>query len=145
MKRAPELDRRVMPETGMTTIGICAVGTIGSNVVAKSAPDEYTLLLQASTFVAAPLLMNNVPYDIDKDSTPITNLGAVQLLVSCNSPDSGDQSESKKGGLGERRLCSNRTTASIGTRRSVTRRENVVSSAGLGRSRRVRAGQESND
>src|SRR5262249_25464536 len=33
------------------------------------------------TFVATPLLMSNMPYDIDKDFTPITNLGAVPLLV----------------------------------------------------------------
>jgi tripartite-type tricarboxylate transporter receptor subunit TctC len=58
-----------------------ASGTIGSAVVAKSASDGYTLLLQASTFVATPLLMSNVPYDLDKDFTPITNLGAVPLLV----------------------------------------------------------------
>jgi tripartite-type tricarboxylate transporter receptor subunit TctC len=61
-----------------------ANGTIGSNSVVKSAPDGYTLLLQAPTFVAAPLLMNNVPYDIEKDFTPITNLGAVPLLVTVN-------------------------------------------------------------
>ena len=58
-----------------------ASGTIGSNVVAKSAPDGYTLLLQASTFVAGPLLMSNVPYEVERDFTPITNLGAVPLLV----------------------------------------------------------------
>jgi tripartite-type tricarboxylate transporter receptor subunit TctC len=61
-----------------------ANGTIGSNSVVKSAPDGYTLLLQAPTFVAVPLLMNNVPYDIEKDFTPITNLGAVPLLVTVN-------------------------------------------------------------
>src|SRR5437016_5439364 len=58
-----------------------ASGTIGSSVVAKSPADGYTLLVQASTFVATPLLLNNVPYDIDKDFTPITNLGAVPLVV----------------------------------------------------------------
>jgi tripartite-type tricarboxylate transporter receptor subunit TctC len=61
-----------------------ASGTIGSGLVAKSAPDGYTLLVQASTFVAAPLMMNNVPYDIDKDFTPITKLGAVPLLVTAS-------------------------------------------------------------
>ena len=61
-----------------------ANGTIGSNAVAKSPADGYTLLLQASTFVAAPMLMANVPYDIEKDFTPITNLGAVPLLVTVN-------------------------------------------------------------
>jgi tripartite-type tricarboxylate transporter receptor subunit TctC len=33
------------------------------------------------TFVATPLLMDNLPYDIDKDFTPITNLGSVPLVV----------------------------------------------------------------
>jgi tripartite-type tricarboxylate transporter receptor subunit TctC len=58
-----------------------ASGTIGSTAVAKAPPDGYTLLIQASTFIASPLLMTNVPYDIEKDFTPITNLGAVPLLV----------------------------------------------------------------
>ena len=68
-----------------------ANGTIGSNSVAKSPVDGYTLLLQASTFVAAPLLMNNVPYDIEKDFTPITNLGAVPLLVTRQPRRSGKE------------------------------------------------------
>ena len=58
-----------------------ASGTIGSAVVAKSPSDGYTLLVQASTFVATPLLMDNLPYEIDKDFTPITNLGSVPLVV----------------------------------------------------------------
>jgi tripartite-type tricarboxylate transporter receptor subunit TctC len=58
-----------------------ASGTIGSTAVAKSPADGYTLLIQASTFVASPLLMGNVPYDIEKDFTPVTNLGSVPLLV----------------------------------------------------------------
>ena len=40
--------------------------------------------MQASTFVASPLLMSNVPYSIEKDFTPITNLGAVPLLVTAS-------------------------------------------------------------
>jgi tripartite-type tricarboxylate transporter receptor subunit TctC len=58
-----------------------ASGTIGSTAVAKSPADGYTLLVQASTFVASPLLMGNVPYDVQKDFTPVTNLGSVPLLV----------------------------------------------------------------
>ena len=58
-----------------------ASGTIGSTAVAKSPADGYTLLIQASTFVASPLLMGNVPYDVEKDFTAITNLGSVPLLV----------------------------------------------------------------
>jgi len=51
--------------------------------VAKSPPDGYTLLVQASTFVATALLMDKLPYDISKDFTPVTNLGAVPLVVTC--------------------------------------------------------------
>ena len=56
-----------------------ASGTIGSTAVAKSPADGYTLLVQASTFVASPLLMGNVPYDVEKDFTPDhePGLGAV--------------------------------------------------------------------
>ena len=61
-----------------------ANGTIGSRVVTKSSPDGYTLLVQASTFVAAPMLMPKVPYDINKDFTPIMKLGAVPLLVTAS-------------------------------------------------------------
>jgi len=61
-----------------------ANGTIGSGSVARSPADGYTLLVQAPTLVAAPLLMNNVPYDVEKDFTPITQLGAVPLLVTVN-------------------------------------------------------------
>lgn len=58
-----------------------ANGTIGSNMVTKADPDGYTLLVQASTFVAAPMLMKNVRYNINNDFTPITQLGSVPLLV----------------------------------------------------------------
>ena len=61
-----------------------ASGTIGSTAVTKSPADGYTLLVQASTFVASPLLMGNVPYDVEKDFTPITNLGSVPLLVTAS-------------------------------------------------------------
>ena len=58
-----------------------ANGTLGSSQASKADPDGYTLLVQASTFVAAPMLMKNVTYDINNDFTPIAQLGAVPLLV----------------------------------------------------------------
>jgi tripartite-type tricarboxylate transporter receptor subunit TctC len=61
-----------------------ANGAIGSNAVAQAPADGYTLLVQASTFVAAPLLMDRAPYDVERDFAPITNLGAVPLLVTVN-------------------------------------------------------------
>ena len=61
-----------------------ANGFIGSDYVAKAAPDGYTLLVQASIFVINPLFLPNVPYDTQKDFTPVSNLGSVPLLVVAN-------------------------------------------------------------
>jgi tripartite-type tricarboxylate transporter receptor subunit TctC len=49
-----------------------ANGTIGSALVARAAPDGYTLLAAtAGTHVTAVHLMKNLPYDPIKDFTPI--------------------------------------------------------------------------
>jgi tripartite-type tricarboxylate transporter receptor subunit TctC len=49
-----------------------ANGTIGSHVVARAAPDGYTLLAAtAGTHVTAAHLMKSLPYDPIKDFTPI--------------------------------------------------------------------------
>ncbi len=61
-----------------------ANGTVGSDFVSKSAPDGYTLLVQASIFVANPLFLPNVPYDVQRDFTSITNIGSVPLLVTAH-------------------------------------------------------------
>jgi tripartite-type tricarboxylate transporter receptor subunit TctC len=49
-----------------------ANGTIGSNAVARAAPDGYTLLAATvGTHVTAVHLLKNLPYDPIKDFTPI--------------------------------------------------------------------------
>lgn len=49
-----------------------ANGTIGAQLVARSAPDGYTLLYtNANPLVFAPATQKNVPYDPVKDFTPI--------------------------------------------------------------------------
>jgi tripartite-type tricarboxylate transporter receptor subunit TctC len=58
-----------------------ANGTLGSHLVARSTPDGYTLLVQASIFVINPLFLKNVPYQVERDFTPIVNLGSVPLVV----------------------------------------------------------------
>ena len=58
-----------------------ANGTLGSHLVARSTADGHTLLLQASIFVINPLFLKNVPYQVDKDFTPVVNLGSVPLIV----------------------------------------------------------------
>ncbi|HET9043139.1 MAG TPA: tripartite tricarboxylate transporter substrate binding protein [Burkholderiales bacterium] len=61
-----------------------ANGTIGSDFVSKAAPDGYTLLVQASIFVINPLFLKNVPYDVQRDFTPVANIGSVPLLVTAH-------------------------------------------------------------
>jgi tripartite-type tricarboxylate transporter receptor subunit TctC len=61
-----------------------ANGTIGSDFVSKASPDGYTLLVQASIFVINPLFLKNVPYDVQRDFAPISNIGSVPLLVTAH-------------------------------------------------------------
>jgi tripartite-type tricarboxylate transporter receptor subunit TctC len=42
--------------------------------VAKAAPDGYTLLVYSSGFVINPFVHKSLPYDTEKDFTPVTNL-----------------------------------------------------------------------
>lgn len=48
-----------------------AGGTIGSDAVAKAAPDGYNLLLTGTPHVTAPWLYRNMPYDALKDFAPV--------------------------------------------------------------------------
>lgn len=47
---------------------------IGTDQVAKSAPDGHTLLIVSSTHVISPWIYKNVPYDPIKSFTPVTKL-----------------------------------------------------------------------
>jgi tripartite-type tricarboxylate transporter receptor subunit TctC len=61
-----------------------AGGILGADLVAKSRPDGYTLLLgSSSTQVTGPLLMPNPPYDPVRDFT-LFIIGFVPLVISCN-------------------------------------------------------------
>lgn len=51
-----------------------AAGTIGSEVVASSAPDGYTIMVQSTTHVANPHLYKKLPYDALQDFIGITTL-----------------------------------------------------------------------
>jgi tripartite-type tricarboxylate transporter receptor subunit TctC len=52
-----------------------AGGNLGMGMVAKSPGDGYTILLSSSSIVVNPSLYAKVPYDIDKDFTPVTKAG----------------------------------------------------------------------
>ena len=59
-----------------------ASGMIGADVVAKAAPDGYTLLITPQTSIAvAPALYGKAPYDPLKDFVTITLAGSTPLLM----------------------------------------------------------------
>jgi tripartite-type tricarboxylate transporter receptor subunit TctC len=59
-----------------------AGGNIGTAMVAKAAPDGYTLLITSSApIVINPSLYKQMPFDPQKDLAPITNLLRVPLIL----------------------------------------------------------------
>ena len=54
---------------------------IGADLVAKSAPDGYTLFLMPGTHVLSPLLVKSVPFDPIKDFTPIAMVATVPHVL----------------------------------------------------------------
>src|SRR3712207_5685350 len=58
-----------------------ASGNIGTQAVARAAPDGRTLLLQANTFVMNPSLFRQVPYDPVGSFTPIIRLTRGDLVL----------------------------------------------------------------
>jgi tripartite-type tricarboxylate transporter receptor subunit TctC len=58
--------------------------TIGMDVVAKSKPDGYTLGVANTSFGANPFVMSKMPFDTQKDFSPITLVGKVPLVVVVN-------------------------------------------------------------
>jgi tripartite-type tricarboxylate transporter receptor subunit TctC len=62
-----------------------AGGTIGTEAVAKSAPDGYTLVLATtSTHVVAPSVYSKIGYDPVKDFAPISLLAVTPYLLVVN-------------------------------------------------------------
>jgi tripartite-type tricarboxylate transporter receptor subunit TctC len=51
-----------------------AGSTIGTDYVAKAAPDGYTLVIVSSTHVISPWIYKNMPYDPIKGFTPVSKL-----------------------------------------------------------------------
>jgi tripartite-type tricarboxylate transporter receptor subunit TctC len=61
-----------------------ASGILGSEIVAKAPPDGYTLLIMTSAHTINPFTTRTLPYDTERDFTPVTTLieGAIALVGS---------------------------------------------------------------
>jgi len=59
-----------------------AGGTIGANLVAKAAPDGYTMMLgYASLLTITPLVYQNLPYQPFEDFAAVSRIGSTPLLM----------------------------------------------------------------
>lgn len=66
-----------------------ANGLIGNDAVAKAPKDGYTYLFTASSSIAInPLVIAKMPYDTERDLTPVAQMGAGGILLMSN-PASG--------------------------------------------------------
>src|SRR5215510_11307234 len=68
---APEMSKNLGQQIVIENRG-GAGSTIGTEVVAKSPPDGYTLLMVSAAHVINPAMVRKLPYDSLKDFAPIT-------------------------------------------------------------------------
>jgi tripartite-type tricarboxylate transporter receptor subunit TctC len=71
-----------------------ANGIVGTDFVAKAAPDGYTLMVYSPGFVVNKFMHKSLPYDTEKDFAPVTNLvssGGLFLAVNPAIPASSLQ------------------------------------------------------
>jgi tripartite-type tricarboxylate transporter receptor subunit TctC len=62
-----------------------ASGVIGAELVAKSAADGYTMLLGATTiFAMLPAMRSKLPYDVERDFSPVMLLASAANVVVVN-------------------------------------------------------------
>ena len=61
-----------------------AGGMIGSDSVAKAAPDGYTILMCYSSHFANPSLYSKLPYDTLRDFAPVTMINTANLVLTAS-------------------------------------------------------------
>ncbi len=59
-------------------------GLIGADIVAKAAPDGYTLLITAPEFAINPSMRSKMPYDTFRDFAFISQLTSGQFMIACH-------------------------------------------------------------
>jgi tripartite-type tricarboxylate transporter receptor subunit TctC len=61
-----------------------AGGIIGTDLVAKSPPDGYTVLFASAPFTMAPSLFAKIPYDTEKDFVAVTKVASSPMVLITN-------------------------------------------------------------
>jgi tripartite-type tricarboxylate transporter receptor subunit TctC len=61
-----------------------ASGNIGTDFVAKSAPDGHTLMVTVNTFAITPSLIRNTPYDVVNDFAPVSKIAVATYCFAVN-------------------------------------------------------------
>lgn len=57
------------------------VGSVGTDIVARAAPDGHTILIAASSHSMNPALLRSLPYDTLRDFAPITQATKQDMLL----------------------------------------------------------------
>jgi tripartite-type tricarboxylate transporter receptor subunit TctC len=77
----PSLEKRLGQPVVIENRG-GAGGNLGTDAVAKSAPDGYTIGFSAAgALTVNPSLMEKMPYNVEKDLTPITLVGTSPFIL----------------------------------------------------------------
>ena len=59
-----------------------ANGIIGMDLVAKSAPDGYTFYMGTAGHISVnPVIQSKLPFNVDRDFTPVTDVASLPFLV----------------------------------------------------------------
>lgn len=58
-----------------------ADGVVGSQAVAESPPDGYTILVTSSSFVVNPSFHKTMPFNVIRDFEPVTNIAATEAYI----------------------------------------------------------------
>jgi len=59
-------------------------GTVGTDIVAKATPDGYTMLISTGSAVAVNPALRKVPYDVQKDLLPVSQISQVAFALAVN-------------------------------------------------------------
>jgi tripartite-type tricarboxylate transporter receptor subunit TctC len=75
---------RALGQTVIVDNRPAASGIVGTDAVAKAAPDGHTLLMVASSFTVLPATSAKLPYDSERDLVPVALVGKNPLLFVVN-------------------------------------------------------------